>query len=51
MIKKRPDVIIKFTADELAAIKSIAEFDCEDVNCSECECEALLKQLDDNRRL
>ena len=65
MIKRKPDTIIKFTVDELAVIKKIAEFDCEDVNCSECECaytntfracfkgecEAILKQLDDNGRL
>lgn len=65
MIKRKPDTIIKFTVDELATIKKIAEFDCEGVKCSECECaynnhmdiscfkgdcRMLLNQLDDYRR-
>ena len=37
MIKKGHNVI-RFTDEELAAIKSIAEFDCGEVSCSECEC-------------
>lgn len=65
MIKRKSDIIMKFTKDELATIKKIAETDCEDISCSECECayvstfracfkgecEAVLHQLEVNERL
>lgn len=65
MIKRKPNMIIKFTAEELATIKKIAETDCESVSCSECECaytnvfracfkaecEEIIKQVENNRRL
>ena len=38
MVKKERAKIMKFTVEELGLIKKIAETDCEDINCSECEC-------------